>query len=155
MSNFNFNMMGSRPITSQVEQPMYDLDKTKRIKELHSKIYFRSRSKNDILCKIGADLRKDIEYAKKIKEQESVKVNSTPKVWIPSVLKENPHLELDLDLLPLLPQDMKKYTLYKQQFKDKNNKSNVYNTESQFNLHSRIDQRKFYTHGMEMESNTD
>lgn len=59
MSNFNMNLMMSRPTTSV--QPMYDLEKTKRIKDLHSKIYSRSRSKNDILCKIGADLRKDLD----------------------------------------------------------------------------------------------
>lgn len=102
---------------------MFDLDKTKRIKDLHSRIYSRSKSKNDILSKIGADLRKDIDYAEQLKsEEEAIKQESIPKVWVPSVLTENKDLKLDIDLLPLLPQDMKKYIEYKQQSL-KNNKN--------------------------------
>jgi len=39
---------------------------------------------------------------------------------------------------------MKKYTMYRQQLQKSNKTSTLYNTQSQFSLHSNIDQRQFY-----------
>lgn len=99
------NLMSSRPKSTQ--QPLYDLEKNKKIRDLHSKIYNRSRSKNDLLSKIGYDLKKDLEINQKQKDEEKKLSDSIPKTWMPSIIANtNVELKLDLNLLPLLPHDM-------------------------------------------------
>jgi len=65
---------------------------------------------------------------------------------MPSVLKNsNVELKLDFNLLPLLPNDMLKYTAYRQQLNKNKSDVNIYNTESRFQLSKSIDQRQFYS----------
>jgi len=102
------NLFSFRP--KSMQKPLFDTEKSNRIKELHSKIYSRTRSKNDILTSMGMNLRKDLEFAQKLKESDDKIRNPVVslKSWKPSVLAETVQLNLDLDQLPLLPKDMKK-----------------------------------------------
>jgi hypothetical protein len=91
-------------------------------------------------------LRKDVDLAQQIENEKKDISDKLSKTWMPSVLKNsNLELKLDLNLLPLLPNDMLKYTAYRQQLNKNKSDVNIYNTESRFQLSKSIDQRQFYS----------
>lgn len=91
-------------------------------------------------------MRKDLDLAQQIENEKKDISDKLSKTWMPSVLKNsNLELKLDLNLLPLLPNDMLKYTAYRQQLNKNKSDVNIYNTESRFQLSKSIDQRQFYT----------
>lgn len=91
-------------------------------------------------------MRKDLDLAQQIENEKKDISDKLSKTWMPSVLKNsNVELKLDLNLLPLLPNDMLKYTAYRQQLNKNKSDVNIYNTESRFQLSKSIDQRQFYT----------
>lgn len=91
-------------------------------------------------------MRKDLDLAQQIENEKKDISDKLSKTWMPSVLKNsNLELKLDLNLLPLLPNDMLKYTAYRQQLNKNKSDVNIYNTESRFQLSKSIDQRQFYS----------